>query len=90
MKTIIFINGSFNITFMNLVKISLSDLKDEEVMKKALQEAYNFGLHRGKGKASGDKYAMLGGPSVEWAIRDYAKIKFGLNLEDVPRELIKA
>ncbi len=75
---------------MNLEKMSLTSLNSNEVMKTALEGAQKYGYERGRASAIGDKYASLGGPTVEVAIKDYAEFKFGAFIEDVPRELIKA
>lgn len=61
------------------------------------EEAFEYGQHRGGASATGDKYATLGGPSVDDALQDYLRLKFGISgnlvelsktIQRVPRKVL--
>lgn len=83
---------------MDLETIELSQLEDKERLEKVLEEAYEWGKHRGKCSFIGDRYGMMGGPTFDGVLKDYLKEKFQIQgslieiskaLPQVPDAVIK-
>jgi len=82
---------------MKLERIEINALKEGDNFKKAIDESHKYGVYRGEASASGDKYAMFGGPKFDDVLRDYLTKKFGAEkdlqsiaalLSEIPQNLI--
>ena len=82
---------------MDLERIAIEALKSKEDLDKVNEEAYQYGVCRGGTSASGDEYALLGGPQFDDVLKDYLAKKFGMvgslrqisvEMQQIPSEIL--
>lgn len=62
---------------MQLETIKIEQLQDEEELDKAVKEAYEYGVNRGR--ASALRYNMFGSLGFDVVLKDYLVKKFGIS-----------